>query len=560
MSGILILVMLVSGGVLYGADPYRPLYHVTPPENWMNDPNGVIQAPDGTYHFFYQHCPSGTTWCKMHWRHTTSPDMMHWTDQGIKLYPDQWYDNNLGCWSGSAVMKDGLIHLVYTGNGSGQQTAIAVADDPAGSHFSKYGGNPVMSQPPGTCCGFRDPKAWRHNNQWWVVTGTIKDGSGAITLHRSDNLFDWQFVNTIIRTNTGFAECPDFFRLGDKDIIVFSPEDSRQVRYYTGNLDYNSGNYTPDGDHSRVDYGSDFYASQSFLSNDGRRIMVSWMAHWAQQHNHPSASNGGWAGALTVPREVTLGGDGTLRYRPVREVELLRSNDYQGLSNAVISPGTEPVINVRGKSAEIIAEFEWDGASLDPDRFGFYVRRSADGFKHTQVFYEPANQILKTNRHSSGIARTGDYTAPLASENNRVRMHILVDSCSVEVFGNERTTITTTIFPDEDHDYIKLFTEGGDVRVVSMEIWKLTSEGGWAPVNPSSNVTATAQSAGEVHLTWQDNADDEDGFTVQRMPWMREHIWHDMATLPVDATSYTDTASLHGMVEYTYRVGAFKNP
>src|SRR5437763_377667 len=95
---------------------YRPQFHFSPKEHWMNDPNGLVYN-EGTYHLFFQYYPGATVWGPMHWGHATSKDLVHWQEQPIALYPD-----SLGyIFSGSAVVdvnntsgfgKDGKIPLV----------------------------------------------------------------------------------------------------------------------------------------------------------------------------------------------------------------------------------------------------------------------------------------------------------------------------------------------------------------------------------------------------------------------------------------------------------------
>ena len=106
---------------------YRHSYHVMPEIGWCNDPNGFAYY-DGKIHLFYQYNPYSAGWDTMHWGHVTSRDFIKWEYQPVELAPDMPYDD-CGCFSGSAIEKDGMLYLMYTGvNAEGlQQQCLAFA-------------------------------------------------------------------------------------------------------------------------------------------------------------------------------------------------------------------------------------------------------------------------------------------------------------------------------------------------------------------------------------------------------------------------------------------------
>ena len=212
---------------------WRQRYHFTPPVSWMNDPNGLVYYK-GLYHLFYQYNPKSCKWDSMHWGHAVSEDMIHWKDMPVALKPDQEYDCHPegGCFSGSAVEKDGVLFLFYTAttqiDGVVHQTqCIATSKD--GMTFEKYPNNPVIKEPPqGFSNDFRDPKVFKHNGKWYMVVGgcigsATFDGDGRICLYESDDLYNWKYKGNVLESNGKLGtmmECPDMFELNGKWVVT----------------------------------------------------------------------------------------------------------------------------------------------------------------------------------------------------------------------------------------------------------------------------------------------------------------------------------------------------
>ena len=180
-----------------------PVFHITGETGWINDPNGLIFY-NGRYHAFYQHYPFDTKWGPMHWGHVVSDDLTNWSYLPIALTPGDDCDKN-GCFSGSALVHNGKLWLMYTGfieNQGGesirQVQCLAETDD--GITFKKHG--IVIGEhdlPEGYApCDFRDPKVWLHDGYFWCIVAARRiDGRGRILLYKSRDLFKWAFVNDL---------------------------------------------------------------------------------------------------------------------------------------------------------------------------------------------------------------------------------------------------------------------------------------------------------------------------------------------------------------------------
>ena len=311
----------------------RLKWHLEPETGWMNDPNGLVWFQD-KYHAFYQHNPHAPVWDTMHWAHAVSDDLIHWTHLPIALYPDQPYENTGGCFSGSAIVKDGVLYLIYTAVSEelGQTQCVATSTD--GIHFEKYAGNPVIDHYPEDGCGdFRDPKVLQIGDTYHLVVASGKDGCAKILHYRSDDLLHWEYKGVLFSGPEfgGIFECPDLFPLGEHYVLHCSliNHPTRRVLFVVGDFDGETftpiSRQTPEAGH--------FYASQSFLAPDGRRIMIGWMAnpHYTPQVNLSRA------GCLSLPRELSLV-DGRVVCAPIREAASLltdKSHNVTVTSGAV---------------------------------------------------------------------------------------------------------------------------------------------------------------------------------------------------------------------------------
>lgn len=299
---------------------YKLEYHFTPNVGWMNDPNGFIFYK-GEYHLFYQYYPYDIKWGPMHWGHTKSKDLIHWENLKVALAPDQDYDRELGCFSGSAIEKDGKLYVMYTGATKNRQTQnIAIMNDLG--EFEKYEHNPVIDEKilpdEYEIKNFRDPKIVEHKGKYYAFIGVKKKKEGtSILLYKSSDLLHWEYVNDIYSINlerNGMIECPDYLHLKGYDILMFSPQfisssekhrhqNVHSVVYVVGHLDFNKGTFEKITEPIELDNGFDFYATQTTKGPLNQTIMVAWEQMW--DRNFPTSEEG-WVGSMILPRVLTL--------------------------------------------------------------------------------------------------------------------------------------------------------------------------------------------------------------------------------------------------------------
>lgn len=318
-------------------------YHFEPNKGWMNDPNGLVYFK-GQYHAFFQHNPYSTKWDKMHWGHAVSDDLLHWKELPIALYPDKEYESSGGCFSGSAIVKDDRLYLFYTSVADNQTQSVAFSDD--GINFTKYEGNPVIRQNPLGYYDFRDPKVTEIDGQYYMVTGSGNKDAGQVLLFKSDNLLAWEYVGILFESNEyrPCIECPDFFKLGDKYVLMFSKmeEPTRTTHFVIG--DFENGRLLNTAI-CRPEWGRDFYAPQTMWDGK-RRILIGWMYHWGKKVPFGCP----FAGALSIPRELKLVDNAIYNY-PVVEAQGLMTKQ----SKYVTVKENELIINTKRQKKRVFS-------------------------------------------------------------------------------------------------------------------------------------------------------------------------------------------------------------
>lgn len=440
-----------------------PRFHVTGGIGWINDPNGF--APyQGEYHLFYQYHPYDVKWGPMHWGHVKTKDFIRWERLPVALAPDTEYDKD-GCFSGSAVeMPDGRHLLMYTGvrnvrqrNGkmeSFQTQCIAIGD---GVNYEKYEGNPVIRSEDvpegGSVHDFRDPKIWREDGRYYMVVGNrTPDTSGSILLYRSEDAIHWEFVNKLASCHNQYGkmwECPDFFPLDGKNVLLTSPQEMNAVglEFHPGNASLCLiGSFDREINHlmrenvQAIDYGLDFYAPQTLKTYDGRRIMIAWMQNWETVGSHLQSQR--FMGQMTIPRELSIRG-GRLCQNPVREIENYRSIKiaYQN----VMMTGETSLQGINGRFIDMTVTIR-PGNEASMYRW-FKINVARDGEFCTSIRFKPATNIIRIDRTQSGlpcdIVNVREF--PVHGISGEVKLRLIMDRYSLEVFVNDGEQAASTV-------------------------------------------------------------------------------------------------------------------
>ena len=438
----------IAGAENLYQEPLRPQFHFSSRRGWLNDPNGLV-FHNGEYHLFYQHNPYGCRWGNMHWGHAVSPDLLHWSECSIALYPKAYDD---WCFSGSAVVdhrntggfrtgeEDALV-AAYTSTGRGE--CIAFSND-RGRTWQEPDFNPVVRHEG------RDPRLlWHEPTQRWVMAVYDEfEEKRWIAFYTSPDLKTWAFRSRI----EGFYECPELLELpidGNRDRTKWLLH-AADGDYVLG--DFDGERFTPDSPKLHGDYGNCFYAAQAFSNlppADGRCVRIAWAR--ADIPGMPFNQ------MMLFPCELTLRttGEGLRLFtQPAREIERLVT-DRATYQDQTIETGRGLTFRDGSELMDIHADLEPGPSGI----CGLSLRGAA-------ITYDAAAEELCCE----------GYSAPLRPVGGRIRLRVLVDRTSLEIFANEGAAqLSIARILEEPPDGIRLFAEGNPARLESLEIRTLKS-------------------------------------------------------------------------------------
>ncbi len=444
-------------GKLY-QETYRPQFHFTAKKNWFNDPNGVMYYK-GEYHLFFQHNPSGINWGNMTWGHAVSPDMVHWEQIPHAIYPDElgtiFSGSGVVDWKNTAGFQTGdeaVMVCIYTSAGDHAPKkvpytqSIAYSND-RGRTWEKYENNPVIGHIAGSN---RDPKViWYEPTGKWVMALYLKGSDYALL--SSTNLKEWERVGDLNIAKA--TECPDIFELP----VDGDPDNTKWVfwgangNHYIGAFDGVS--FKPESEMLESDYGSNFYAAQTWSDipeSDGRRIQIAWMAGgkypdmpFNQQMSFPCVLT-----LRTTPEGIRMFRE------PVKEIENIHQKEHS-CDDQTLKPGDNLLSDISGDLFEIRAEIDLGDAA----EVGFSLRGE-------KVNYSVADKQ---------ISCLGKSTT-LEPVQNKIKLQILLDRASLEVYGNDGLISMSSCFlPHTANTGLGIYATGGAASVVSLRVYELRS-------------------------------------------------------------------------------------
>ncbi|MFJ8082407.1 glycoside hydrolase family 32 protein [Streptomyces sp. NPDC096205] len=483
------------------ADPHLPVAHLRPPRNWINDPNGLA-FHDGHYHVCFQHNPYGPEHANMHWGHFRSTDLLTWEELPVALAPTPGGEDADGCYSGNAVSDGERMVAFYSAFRTDRWAQpVTTAESLDGGRTWTPRGSLLIPDLPQGVSMYRDPYVWREGGRWRMLVGSaLADGRAAALLYESSDLEQWHYQGPFLdRTpqtlapgaDTGLGwECPQYLHGPDgRGALIVSAWDPelgpRRTVAYSGRE--REGRFLADAP-VLLDHGPDFYAPALLPAPDGRWLLWGWS--W-EARDQQWVNAAGWAGLLTLPREVTLGEDGSVRQQPARELLSLRDGRALTASGETSSAAQLGTVD---PSFDLTARLELHAPATSG---GLRLVTSADGSEYLDIRIDPTTGELVVDREHASLdprAHGGTYRIPCpeakTASGAAIELRLVVDRSVAELYLPSGRTLTLRFYPTGGSPWrLEAHAAGGGHIGYTVAAWNLR------PYTVRREEEASAQSA-----------------------------------------------------------------
>ncbi|MGL3822270.1 glycoside hydrolase family 32 protein [Sphingopyxis sp. R3-92] len=476
-----------------GDEPFRPQFHFTPRQNWMNDPNGLVYF-EGEYHLFFQYNPHGIQWGHMSWGHAVSSDLVHWTELPIAM-PEREFMIFSGCalvdWGNVSGLGDGkappllAFYTAFDEARLNQSQHLAYSHD-RGRSWTHYDGNPLIDL---GIEHFRDPNVFYHSaSEAWIMVVALAQRH-RLQFYRSANLLEWELASEFgpAGSTAGQWECPDLIPVpveesaGDTRWVLKVDVDKDFVaggsgaQYFVGDFDgfhfrIDKEKASPTGE--LADFGPDFYAAISWSdlpSDQQLPIWIGWMSNHQCGRHYPTHP---WLGSQSLPRQLFLFEEEDrlrLGQRPVAALDSLRRSSTAVAARKLLT----------GERLDIVppsTAFEWS-AHLDYEEGGAISIILADGETPLlTLLLDSASGQLTFERHQATNVSSAEYGRKIVTHLPRAAssdIRLLFDGSLVEIFIDDgRRVYSACIFPVGELN-IACSAMKGAVQLGSLGLWAI---------------------------------------------------------------------------------------
>ena len=453
----------------YDKQILRPQFHFSPEKNWLGAPGGLVYF-DEQYHLFYQYNPNGNEAGFSHWGHAVSKNLINWKQLPLALSPDENSTDKERCTilSGSVIVDNEnvlgkqtgskmTLAAFYTSNECGQRLAYSTD---GGQTWQKYENNPIISYDATDHAS--DPKVlWHEDSKKWVMllSRQISENENSIgtSFYTSDNLINWEFQSHIPGTfsHPDLVEFKVENRPDEKVWVLFDGDGSYLMGAFDGKK------FTPSSGKMKSDWGKNYYAAQTWCNlpeSDNRILQIAWL-------KDGTFTGMPFNGQMSFPSELSIkkiaSGYKLIR-KPIAEIEQLHGKHNTWTDKNLI-PGINQnkMKNLSGDCLHIIGEFDLKTS----DSFGFMLRHSTK---------KPGIEVLYNVKR--GVLTVLGSTIPLMPEDNKIKLEIILDRTSLEIYANDGQAVVSNLFEaDAKTKDVMLFTTGGELGIIHADAYEMKS-------------------------------------------------------------------------------------
>lgn len=466
---------------------YRNQYHFSARRGWISDPCGFVFC-DGKYHCYWWGCAE-------------SDDLIHFNE--VSRYAQNGVPKGLGCWTGCVVVDKAntagfgagkyISCLTFNSDSLKNQSQGLTISDDGGRSFRYYEGNPVLDI---GYQDFRDPTViWHEETQQWIMV-VSKTLESKVAFYASKDLKQWEWLSDFGPAGRTYRcfECPDIFKLpiegtGEvvngklvnckyKWVLVVSVDwDNEQ--YFVG--DFDGKTFKAEGlqDETGVymDCAPDFYASRTFKDFDGSLngevYSIGWMSNWTYCRLLPQTYGKGF---WSVPRRLSLREtpDGwRIAQHPKLELQSLRGKEMSIAGKLQVGAHAVKGISELCNTYEAIAEFDCTQGNT------FGLNLCVGEGRKLVVTYDCDSHSLVVDRTQVADFRMVKFEktchSKIAPVDGKLKLHIFVDKCSVEIFSEDGVSVfSLATFAADSQTGMEIFShrKGGSYK---FSVWPLKS-------------------------------------------------------------------------------------
>ena len=450
---------------------WRCQYHVQTVTGLLGDTNGFSWY-NGKWHLFYQWFPYGGVHGLKHWYHVESEDLVHWKNVGVGIIAEGKHDD-YGAFSGSGFVEDDILYLPYTGNHRDKDwvrypTQLLAYMTPDGKVHKQD--EPLYEAIEGYSEHQRDPKMFYRpeDGYYYFMLGVQNlDKKGKFLLMRSKSIKkDWQVYGEMkVRGYEDFGfmvECPALEKVGDKWLLVFSPQglqpdgDNYQNiynnTYFIGDMDFENLEFIPDGPFKELDRGFDFYAAQCAFQDQfkNQAVLCAWFG--VSDYEYPPTVEQDYSGLQTMARILSIE-NGALKQRPAPAALEIKGEILYTFENETAS---------KDMPRACVIEVQSDNNDLTLDLF---KHKDHSGFVIT---YNSETSTLSIDRGSMENQLNIEYgtVRRVHLEKGLQDMTIFVDHSSIEIFVNDGDIVSSSrIFPTMEENQLVSTGQGNKVVI-----------------------------------------------------------------------------------------------